>query len=326
MRALVTGGAGFIGSYLAEHLLGAGHEVVVLDDLSTGRLDNVRHLQDHERFAFRLGSVLDEGVVAEATEGADVVFHLAAAVGVELVVARPLEGLAVNVRGSENVLAAAHAAGARVVVTSSSEIYGKNRSDRLSEDDDRVLGSPLKSRWSYSEGKAIEEILAYTYWRERGMPAVIARLFNTVGPRQSDRYGMVLARFVRQAVRGEPLTVHGDGSQTRCFVAVSDIAPALVRLVEEPRAWGEAVNLGSTEEVSIAELAERVVAQAGSKSKIRFVPYEDAYEEGFEDMPRRVPDTTKAEGLIGFRPSMTLEQIIAWLLAEERGRQRLALG
>jgi len=324
VRALVTGGAGFIGSYLCEHLLLLGHEVVVLDDLSTGRLGNIDHLKHRSDFDFRLGSILDEGAVADAVSGVDAVFHLAAAVGVELVVRRPLEGLEINVRGSENVLAAAHAAGAKVLVTSSSEIYGKNYSDRLSEGDDRVLGSPLKSRWSYSEGKAIEEILAYTYWRERGMATVIARLFNTVGPRQSDRYGMVLSRFVRQAVRGEPITVFGDGSQTRCFVAVSDVVPALFALLETPAAYGEAVNVGSTEEVSIAELAERVVRVAGSKSKIRFIPYDEAYEEGFEDMARRVPDITKAEALVGFRPTKTLDEIIEWLVRSERERQGTA--
>lgn len=318
MNALVTGGAGFIGSHLCEHLLAGGHSVGVLDDLSTGRFDNISDLLDHPGMRFELGSVLDPDAVDRAMRDADSVFHLAAAVGVELIVERPLEGLATNVRGSEIVLEAAHRYGARVLVTSTSEIYGKNSSDSLSEDDDRILGSPLKSRWSYSEAKAIEEILAYTYWRSRSLPTVIVRLFNTVGPRQSDRYGMVLPRFVRQALLGNPLSVHGDGRQTRCFCFVGDVVPALVRLIEHPEAYGRVFNVGSTEEISIDELAHRVLAATGSSSKIRYVPYEEAYEEGFEDMPRRVPNITRVRDLIGFEPTVDLDQIIHTLIAHER--------
>jgi UDP-glucose 4-epimerase len=318
MKALVTGGAGFIGSHLCEHLLAGGHFVVVLDDLSTGRYENLAHLLDHPRMRFELGSVLDAEAVDQAMDGVDSVFHLAAAVGVELVVKRPLEGIATNVRGSEIVMERANAHRARVLVTSTSEIYGKNTSDSLSEDDDRILGSPLKSRWSYSEAKAIEEILAYTYWRSKSLPTVIVRLFNTVGPRQSDHYGMVLPRFVRQALQGAPLTVHGDGSQTRCFCYVGDVVPALVRLMEHPEAYGRVFNLGSTEEVSIDELAHRVIAATGSASKVRYVPYDEAYEEGFEDMPRRVPNISRVRALIGFEPTVDLDGIIDRLVAHEQ--------
>lgn len=314
----MTGGAGFIGSHLCDHLIATGHEVSVLDDLSTGRHENIAHLLGSPGMRFELGSILVPADVERAIDGCDTVFHLAAAVGVELIVNRPLEGLTTNIRGTEVVLAATHAHGCRLLVTSTSEIYGKNRSDRLSEEDDRILGSPLKSRWSYSEAKAIEEILAYTYWREKGLPAVIVRLFNTVGPRQSDRYGMVLPRFVRQALLGLPLTVYGDGRQTRCFCAVDDIVPALVALVDHREAYGKVFNLGSTEEVTIEELARRVIALAGSDSKVRHVPYEEAYEEGFEDMARRVPDTTRASSLVEFAPTKTLDDIIRELLAEER--------
>jgi len=316
MHALVTGGAGFIGSLLAEHLLAEGHRVRVIDDLSTGRLQNISELQQNPSFDFVLGSILDQATVARAMEGIDTVFHLAAAVGVELVVEHPLEGLKTNIRGTEVVFEAAERRRARVLVTSTSEIYGKNRSDSLSEDDDRILGSPLKSRWSYSEAKAIEEIFAFTYWRQTGLPTVIVRLFNTVGPRQSDRYGMVLPRFIRQAVAGQTLTVHGDGTQTRCFCSVHDVVPALVALLAHPEATGKVFNVGSREEISIEELARKVITLSGSDSKIRYIPYEEAYEEGFEDMPRRVPDITKVNALIGFQPRWTLDDIIQELLAE----------
>jgi UDP-glucose 4-epimerase len=316
MHALITGGAGFIGSHLAEQLLAQGHRVRVIDDLSTGRLQNISQLQQNPSFDFVLGSILDQATLTRAMEGIDTVFHLAAAVGVELVVEHPLEGLKTNIRGTELVFEAAERQRARVLVTSTSEIYGKNRSDSLSEDDDRILGSPLKSRWSYSEAKAIEEIFAFTYWRQTGLPTVIVRLFNTVGPRQSDRYGMVLPRFIRQAVAGQPLTVHGDGTQTRCFCSVHDVVPALVALLEHPEATGKVFNVGSREEISIEELARKVITLSGSDSKIRYVPYEQAYEEGFEDMPRRVPDIMRVNALIGFEPRWTLDDIIQELLAE----------
>jgi UDP-glucose 4-epimerase len=317
-RALVTGGGGFIGSHLAEHLLSQGQAVVALDDLSTGRHANVERLLSRPDFELVLGSVLNADLVDDVVSRCDVVYHLAAAVGVELIVQRPLESLRTNIRGSEIVLEKAHKYGRPVLVTSSSEVYGKNTSDRLREDDDRVLGSPLKTRWSYSEAKAIEEVLAYTYWRSKGLESVIVRLFNTVGPRQSPSYGMVIPRFVNQALRGEPLTVHGDGSQTRTFCAVGDVVGALTALMHHPGAIGRVFNIGGDEEVSIEELAQRVLAVTGSSSKVRYVPYDEAYEEGFEDMPRRVPDTTRAHQLIGFRPQVGLDDIIRAVVEEQR--------
>ena len=319
MRALITGGAGFIGSHLADRLLADGHRVVLLDDLSTGRYDNIAHLLDREDVEFVLGSILDEDLVDEVVARCDRVFHLAAAVGVELIVEQPLESLRTNIRGAEIVLEKAHKHGTPTLVTSTSEIYGKNDSDTLTETDDRILGSPLKSRWAYSEAKAIEEILAYTYFKEKGLRTVVVRLFNTVGPRQTGTYGMVIPRFVHQAIRGEPLTVHGDGSQSRCFCHVVDVVAALPSLLEHPEAPGQAINLGSTEEVTIEQLAHRVVARADSDSKVRFLPYDEAYEEGFEDMPRRVPDLTRARSLVGFEPTYDLDATIDSVLAEQRG-------
>jgi UDP-glucose 4-epimerase len=318
MRALVTGGAGFIGSHLADLLLEQGHSVIALDNLSTGRHQNIEHLLRRTDFEFVLGSILNADLVDDCVSRSDVVFHLAAAVGVELIVERPLESLATNIRGSEIVFEKAHKHGAKVLVTSTSEIYGKNTSDRLGEEDDRILGSPLKSRWSYSEAKAIEEILAYTYYRQKGLPTFIVRLFNTVGPRQTGHYGMVIPRFVSQAVRGEAVTVYGDGSQTRCFCYVGDVVRALVALVEHPEAVGRVFNIGGQGEVSMEELAQRVIERAGSDSKIRFVPYAEAYEEGFEDMQRRVPDTTRARELIGFSPTAGLDEIIDMVIADQR--------
>ncbi|MHB1446812.1 MAG: NAD-dependent epimerase/dehydratase family protein [Acidimicrobiales bacterium] len=318
MRFLITGGAGFIGSHLADHLLAQGHAVTVVDDLSTGRHANIEHLLGRPDFEFVLGSILNPDVVDDVVSRAEGVFHLAAAVGVQLIVDHPLRSLATNIRGSEIVFEKANKYGTPVLVTSSSEIYGKNRSDRLGEDDDRILGSPLKSRWSYSEAKAIDEILAYTYWKEKGLPTVIVRLFNTVGPRQTGAYGMVVPRFVAQALRGEPITVFGDGAQTRCFCYVGDIVSALPLLITNPDAHGRVFNLGSTEEVSVAELAEVVREETGSDSKVRFVPYEQAYEEGFEDMARRVPDTSRAHGLIGFEPSLSLREIVRMVIEEQR--------
>lgn len=318
MHALITGGAGFIGSHLADYLLARGDRVLAMDNLSTGRLENVEHLRGRPGFELVLGSILNADLVDDVVSRVDVVFHLAAAVGVRLIVDKPLESLRTNILGSEIIFEKAHKYAKPVLVTSTSEIYGKNTSDRLQEEDDRILGSPLKSRWSYSEAKAIEEILAYTYWREKGLPTVIVRLFNTVGRRQTGTYGMVVPGFVRQALRGEPLTVYGDGSQTRCFCSVSDVTPALVTLLEDKRAYGRVFNLGGTEEVSIAELAERVITLTGSDSKIRFVAYEEAYEEGFEDMVRRVPDVSRVSNLIGFRASKSLDEIILEVAEDQR--------
>ncbi len=318
MRALITGGAGFIGSHLADHLLGRGDQVVLLDDLSTGRVTNIEHLNDRTGAEFVLGSILDTELVDEAVARVDAVFHLAAAVGVNLIVEKPLESLMTNIRGTETVVEKAHKYNTRILVMSTSEIYGKNTSDSLSENDDRILGSPLKSRWSYSEAKAIDEILAYTYWREKGLETVIIRLFNTVGPRQTGSYGMVIPRFVGQALRNEPITVFGDGNQTRCFCHVGDVVEGLVALSEHPEAFGKVFNLGGGEEVSIRELAERVIELTGSQSSLEFIPYDTAYEAGFEDMERRVPNTTRAMQLVGFEPSASLDDIIRSVIDDQQ--------
>ena len=318
MRALITGGAGFIGSHLADHLIANGDDVIALDNLSTGRHSNIEHLIGRPDFEFVLGSILNVDLVDDCVSRADVVFHLAAAVGVDLIVRRPVESLRTNILGSETVIEKAHKYGRPVLVTSTSEIYGKNTSDSLSEDDDRILGSPLKSRWAYSEAKAIEEILAYTYFREKGLPTVIVRLFNTVGPRQVGHYGMVVPRFVNQALRGQALTVFGDGAQTRCFVDVGDVVPALDTLIRTEGAFGNVFNIGSSDEVSIADLATRVIELSGSTSDVRMVPYDEAYEEGFEDMERRVPDTTRVRELIGWKPELSLDDIIGRVIGEQR--------
>jgi UDP-glucose 4-epimerase len=317
LQALVTGGAGFIGSHLVERLLADDHRVIALDNLSTGSHANIEHLLDSPAFEFVLGSLLNADLMDHVISRSDTVFHLAAAVGVHLIVEKPLESLTTNVRGTEIVFEKAHKYGARVLMTSTSEIYGKNTSDRLCEDDDRVLGSPLKSRWSYSEAKAIDEVLAHTYWRQKGLPTVIVRLFNTVGPRQTGHYGMVVPRLVQQATRGDPLTVYGDGQQTRCFCHVGDVVSALIRLVEHPEAYGRVFNIGGTEEISIEDLAHKVLSLTESKSKIRYVPYDEAYEEGFEDMKRRVPDTTRARNLIGFEPTVPLDDIIRCVVEDQ---------
>ncbi|HUG86517.1 MAG TPA: NAD-dependent epimerase/dehydratase family protein [Euzebya sp.] len=318
MKALITGGAGFIGSHLADHLLAAGHQVIALDNLSTGRHGNIEHLIGRPDFEFALGSILNADLVDDVVGRADVVFHLAAAVGVDLIVRKPVESLRTNILGSEIVIEKAHKYGRPTLVTSTSEIYGKNTSDLLGEEDDRILGSPLKSRWSYSEAKAIEEILAYTYWKEKGLPTVIVRLFNTVGPRQVGHYGMVVPRFVNQALRGEPITVYGDGSQTRCFVHVADVVPALSTLIVTSEAHGRVFNLGGTDEISIRDLAERVIALTKSPSSIRTIPYEEAYETGFEDMARRMPDTTRIREAIGWTQSRDLDEIILSVIEEQR--------
>ena len=316
MKILITGGAGFIGSHLAGSLLGDGHQVMILDDLSTGRHSNIRYLDDGQNVEFILGSILNEALVDDAVRRADVVFHLAAAVGVSLIVQRPLESLATNIRGSEVVLDKCHKYGRKVLVTSTSEIYGKNTSEGLGEEDDRILGSPLKTRWSYSEAKAIEEVLAYAYWREKGLPTVIVRLFNTVGPRQVGHYGMVIPRLVEQALLNLPLTVYGDGQQKRSFCHVRDVVRGLVELVSSPGAEGQVFNLGSRDEISILDLANRIVALANSSSEIQLIPYESAYEVGFEDMRRRRPDTSKVERVTGWNPQANLDEILTDVIAD----------
>jgi UDP-glucose 4-epimerase len=316
-RALITGGAGFIGSHLVERLVARGDHVTALDDLSTGRSSNLAAVEGDRHFSFIEGSVLDADLVERVVADADVVYHLAAAVGVDRILRHPLQSLETNIRGTENVLRACAATDPprRVLIASTSEVYGKNDKDALDEDDDRVLGSGRRSRWFYASAKAIDEAFALAYFQERGLPVTVVRLFNTVGARQTGRYGMVVPRFVRWALRNEPLRVHGDGQQTRCFTNVHDAVHALVLLMETPRAAGEIFNIGQPNEISIFALAQRVIELAESKSEIRLVPYdaEDAYGEhaaGFEDMRRRVPNASKLYDFTGFRPRIGLEQTL----------------
>jgi UDP-glucose 4-epimerase len=317
MHALITGGAGLIGSHLAEHLLTAGHEVVVLDNLATGSMENLSSIYDHSRFRYVPGSVLDEELVDTLASQVDTIFHLAAAVGSFVIRDRTLQSLRTNIHGTENVLTAAHRHHARVLLASSSEVYGKNTKIGLCEDDDRVVGSPLLHRWSYSEAKAVDESLTRAYVTELGLQAVIVRLFNTVGPRQTGRYGMVIPRFVAQALAGQPLTIFGTGAQVRCFCHVHDVVPALLALVEHQGAYGTAVNLGSSEQVSIAGLALRVLALTHSASDIIHMSYEEGIGPGYEDLQRRVPDCTRAREMIGFRPLRTLDDILRSVIAEQ---------
>ncbi|MBZ9578190.1 GDP-mannose 4,6-dehydratase [Patescibacteria group bacterium] len=310
MKVLITGGAGFIGSHLCEKLLNMGDEVTALDNLSTGRYENVVHLKDNKKFNLVVGSVLNEQLVDKVCEKANIIFHLAAAVGVELIVKEPLESLTTNIKGSEIVLDMAQRYNKKVLITSTSEIYGKNTNGPLKENDDRILGSPLKSRWGYSTAKAVDEMLAYVYWKEKGLPTIIVRLFNTVGPRQTGAYGMVIPRFVTQALKSEALTVYGDGCQSRCFLHVQDVVGALVKLMQNPKSVGQVFNVGSQEEITIKELAKKVIQLTHSNSQIVYIPYDKAYEEGFEDMQRRVPDISKIQDLIGYKPTMNLEGIL----------------
>jgi UDP-glucose 4-epimerase len=306
VRALVTGGAGFIGSHLVDKLISLGHEVTALDDLSTGRYGNIRHLLNNSHFRFTRGTVLDVDVVDSEVAQADVIYHLAAAVGVQLIVDRPLQSLITNIKGTENVLEAAQKHRVKILVTSTSEIYGKNNDGPFKEDDDRVLGSPRKLRWSYSTSKAVDEILAYVYYKELGLPTVVVRLFNTVGPRQVGQYGMVVPRFITQALHGEPLSVYGDGSQSRSFTSVFDVVTALTKLMEVPEAEGEVFNVAGHEEITIRGLAEMVIQRTGSSSPIRFMSYEEVYGPTFDDMARRAADTTRLETTTGFRCETTL--------------------
>lgn len=310
MRSLVTGGSGFIGSHLVEELVRRGDDVVVLDDLSTGRVENLHSVLDGQQVELWRGSILDRILVDKAVRETDRVFHLAAAVGVHVIVGHPLESLRTNLHGTENVLESAVSHRRPILLASTSEVYGKNTSDRLSEDADRVLGSPLLSRWSYAAAKGIDEAMLYAHVVEHGLRGTIVRLFNTVGPRQRGRYGMVVPRLVGQALRDEPITVFGDGNQTRCFSYVSDIVRALVPLAEHDAAIGEAINLGGSHEISINALAHRIQDVLRSTSQIVHVPYGDAYASGYEDMRRRVPDNALAHRLVGYQPRTTIDQMI----------------
>jgi len=293
MRFLITGGAGFIGSHLAEELLAQGHRVHILDDLSTGSIDNVRHLKEDPRFAYTIDTCASPGLVAELVDEADVVYHLAAAVGVELIIESPVRTIETNVHCTEVVLAQASKKRKPVFIASTSEVYGKSASFPFREDGDIVLGATSTGRWSYACSKAIDEFLALAYWKERKLPTVVARLFNTVGPRQTGQYGMVIPNFVRQALTGQPITVYGDGKQSRCFTHVSDVVRAFIDLMDKEASYGQVFNIGNPVEISIGDLAKQIREMTSSKSEIVLVPYEKAYEEGFEDMPRRVPDISK---------------------------------
>jgi UDP-glucose 4-epimerase len=310
VNAFITGGAGFIGSHLAEALLAAGHQVTVLDNLSTGAVENIEHLKGHPAFRYVIDTVTNEPVLAELIDGADVVFHLAAAVGVKLIVEAPVHTIETNVHGTEVVLKHANKKKKLVVIASTSEVYGKSTDVPFREDADLVLGPTTKHRWAYACSKAIDEFLALAYWKEKKLPVIIVRFFNTVGPRQTGRYGMVIPNFVRQGLAGQPITVHGDGTQTRSFCYVGDVVEALQRLVAEPRAVGEVFNVGNTQEISILALAEKVRDMTGSRSEIVKIPYDQAYETGFEDMPRRVPDLGKISHLVGYAPEVGLDEIL----------------
>ncbi len=321
MHYLITGGAGFIGSHLADKLIGEGHKVTVLDNLSTGKHENVKHLDGNQNFQLVVGTILNEYLVDKLTERCDAIFHLAAAVGVELIINHPLDSLTTNIKGSEMVLEMAYRYYKKVLITSTSEIYGKNIQGPLKEDQDRILGSPLKSRWSYSTAKAVDEMLAYVYWKEKNVPTIIVRLFNTVGPRQSEAYGMVLPRFVKQALEARDITIYGTGKQSRCFLHVKDVVGALTKLIDNPGALGQVFNIGSQEEISMEDLAKKIIDVTKSRSRIVYIPYEEAYEEGFEDMERRIPDTSKIHNLIGFRPTIDLKDIIQAVVNYTKGKK-----
>jgi len=310
MRVLITGGAGFVGSHLSEALLGRGDEVSVLDNLSTGSIDNIQHLKSHPGFRYTIDSVTNQPLLAELIDASDVVVHLAAAVGVKLIVEAPVHTIETNVHGTEVVLKHANKKKKLVLIASTSEVYGKSTAVPFREDADLVLGPSAKHRWAYACSKLIDEFLALAYWKERKLPVIIVRLFNTVGPRQTGQYGMVIPTFVRQALSGQPITVFGDGSQSRSFTYVGDVVKAMVALIDEPRAIGQVFNIGNGAEITISELAQRIKQLTGSDSPIVVIPYEQAYEAGFEDMPRRVPEIAKIRELVGYRPTVELDEIL----------------
>ena len=324
MRYLITGGAGFIGSHLAERLLARGEHVTLLDNLSTGSMENIRHLKSNERMEYHLDSIENRHLVAELVDDADIVVHLAAAVGVRLIVESPVRTIETNVNGTQIILEAAEKKRKVVLTASTSEVYGKSTQVPFREEADLVLGSTTKGRWSYAASKALDEFLALAYWRERKVPVIVVRLFNTVGPRQTGRYGMVLPNFVKQALENEPITVYGSGTQSRCFCDVRDTVESLMRLMDTEKSIGEVVNIGNTEEITIADLAATVKTRTGSTSTISYVPYDQAYEPGFEDMMRRVPSVDKLHGLTGFRPQTKLSEIIDRVTEHLREKQNLA--
>jgi UDP-glucose 4-epimerase len=318
MRVLITGGAGFVGSHLAEALLARGDDVHALDNLSTGSIDNIAHLKSHSRFSYTIDTVTNEPVLAELVDRSDVVVHLAAAVGVKLIVEAPVHTIETNVHGTEVVLKLANKKKKLVLIASTSEVYGKSTDVPFREDADLVLGPSHKHRWAYACSKLIDEFLALAYWKERKLPVIIVRLFNTVGPRQTGQYGMVIPNFVRQALAGQPITVFGDGSQSRSFTYVGDVVRAVVALIDEPRAVGQVFNIGNGFEITIGDLAERIRTMTGSRSEIVRIPYDQAYEAGFEDMPRRVPDISKIKALVGYAPTVELDEILTRVIEHFR--------
>ena len=322
MRALITGGAGFVGSHLSEALLAGGHDVFVIDNLSTGSIDNIEHLKTHPKFRYSIDSIVNEPVLAELVDRCDVIFHLAAAVGVKKIVEEPVQTIETNVHGTEVVLRHANKKKKLVVVASTSEVYGKSTAVPFNEDADLVMGPTSKHRWAYACSKAIDEFLALAYWKERKLPVIVIRLFNTVGPRQTGRYGMVIPNFVRQALAGQPITVFGDGSQSRSFTYVGDVVAGMIALAQHPAATGEVFNIGHGQEITIRALAEKVKALAGSASEIVTIPYDQAYEVGFEDMPRRVPDISKIAALVGYRPTVDLDEILVRVIDHFRRTER----
>lgn len=326
MKVLITGGAGFIGSHLAERLLARGDEVHLLDDLSTGSIENIVLIKNHPNLTYHIDTIRNYRLTAELVDTCDIVYHLAAAVGVRLIVESPVSTIETNIRGTDIVLSLAAKKRKRVVITSTSEVYGKRNRVPFSEDDDLVMGPTNKGRWSYACSKAIDEFLAIAYWKEKRVPTVIARLFNTVGPRQTGRYGMVIPNFVQQALTGQDITVYGDGTQTRCFTHVSDVVDALIAIAEHPQAVGEVYNIGSDHEISMLELAERVKHLTESASNIVFVPYDEAYEAGFEDMMRRVPDIAKIRALIAYNPKVDLDALLTSIIDYHRVRMVGELG
>ena len=321
MRYLITGGAGFIGSHLAERLLDRGDHVALLDNLSTGSMENIRHLKGSERMEYHLDSIENRQLVAELVDGADIVVHLAAAVGVRLIVESPVRTIETNVNGTQHILEAAAKKRKLVLTASTSEVYGKSTQVPFREEADLVLGPTTKGRWSYAASKALDEFLALSYWKEKKVPVIVVRLFNTVGPRQTGRYGMVLPNFVRQALDNAPITVYGNGKQSRCFCDVRDTVEGLIRLMDSEKAIGEVINVGNTEEITMEDLARKVKQRTNSTSPIQFVPYDQAYEPGFEDMMRRVPAVEKLHAITGFRPQTPLTEIIDRVSAYMREKQ-----
>jgi len=324
LRVLITGGAGFIGSHLSDAYLKRGDEVFVIDDLSTGSFENIGHLKDHPRFKYTIDSVRNQQAMAELVDQCDVIFHLAAAVGVKLIVESPVHTIETNVHGTEVILSLANKKKKKVLIASTSEVYGLSTQVPFTEDGNLVMGATTKGRWSYACSKAIDEFLALAYWREKKLPTVVVRLFNTVGPRQTGQYGMVIPTFVKQALSDHPITVYGDGTQSRCFCYVGDVIGALMKLMDDERAVGEVFNVGSNQEITIRDLAKKVKELTKSASEIVFVPYDEAYEEGFEDMPRRIPNISKVNRQVGFEPQMDLDGILRSVIEFHTGQQSRA--